>query len=727
MKEGTGHQALGIGESQGHTGEWGVGTSVPPASPNPVFAALAATLCTLLAPTDRDVLLAAADALEPPDRSPPSVWAEKRVVLSSDQAARVGRLSSDFKPFTRDVQDALYFEPQKLGTIGVKHAQSGWTQTLLNELACLQMRDPGPMLVLAPTKDKAKEYCYNRLHPIVRDSARIYEIVDRGSKGKYSVGYGVDFPGGNVKFGWASSENSVIGSPFRCAYIDDAEACIDEYPAGKGDLFVSAETRLRTFKGGGGRRMCINGHPRFEHEGLHKLWETKSDRRIWSIDCPVWAGGCGGVFPMHWRHVKYGKMGDDGRPDPKSATLNCPHCDRALSDDERARELWPSRERRISRYADLVPELPAYGSGRFVSELEDDVAREREYIGLQITILCDPDVSLVSVAKKLHEAGDDKATRMDLLNKEIGVAAPRHGEVAGSISDALVDELRSLAGERGGHLVVPEDAVYLTCGVDVQKGPTGEAGPPGLYVVTVAWASSGMGYIVDARTAVGFDWLLRMYLPTFAVRRAISGEILSFGGSWCGIDAGYRNTYVLEHCRERIYAAAEGAGQGQSIRLLAIRYVNKMVDSDRTVCDAPNDKRAHPTRPELGLVDYVYAHRHSWVDRTHRRLIDKKYRMLCPEPAVWRIHLNANFLGPVRKQHDHWEPDRLEWDKAKQVRDDYARCLDYAEMTASVKMGLDSIHLRGGSLHGAPLMGFRFGGAPAGGDLDASSAWGDER
>ena len=693
MKEGTGHQALGIGENQGRTGEWGGGTSVPPASANPVFAALAATLCTILAPCDRDVLLVAADALEPPDRSPPSVWAERRVVLSSDQAARVGRLSSDYKPFTRDVQDALYFEPQKLGTIGVKHAQSGWTQTLLNELACLQMRDPGPMLVLAPTKDKAKEYCYDRLYPIVRDSAQIYEIVDRGSKGKYSVGYGVNFAGGKVKFGWASSENSVIGSPFRCAYIDDAEACLDEYPAGKGDLFVSAETRLRTFKGGGGRRMCINGHPRFEHEGLHKLWETRSDRRIWSIDCPVSAGGCGGVFPMHWRCVKYGKMGDDGRPDPKSATLRCPHCDRALSDDERARELWPSRERRKTRYGDLVPELPVYGSGRFVSELEDDVAREREYIGLQITILCDPDVSLVSVAKKLHEAGDDQATRMDLLNKEIGVAAPRHGEVAGSLSDALLDELlleRETQRTGGGGIIVPADVEFVTVGVDVQMGPTGMGGPNGLYIVAVAWARSKMAYVVDARLLVGLDALIGLYLPSMRVCVAETGEQLPV--SWCGIDAaGTWTTSVLETCRQSVYAE----GTGSRIGLVALRYDPRGVDPSQPLKCAPDNKRQHPTRPELGLVEYYYAHRHSWVDRTHRRFTEKRVRMLCPEPDQWRVHMNANFLGPVKKQHG-WSEDRLEWDKAKQARDDWARAFDYAEIAACAKMDLDAIHLRSG-------------------------------
>lgn len=641
----------------------------------------------------------AADRLAPPDRSAPSVWAERRVELTAEQTARPGRFSADVLPFQREAMDAHWRESDRLGVIAPKCAQIGWTLLDLIDMCYGQASDPGPELEIACDDLKAKEYCFDRFVPLVKGSGEIARVVEEAGSDKKIIGYGVHFPGGKVTFGWATSEKRVVGTPFKRARIDDAEASFDAYPSKAGDLFTSVETRTETYRGV--RKITVNGHPRLEDGGIWALYLAKSDMRVWTIDCPH----CSGPVGMRWRNVHYRGRDESGRPRPETAELRCPHggCGRAITDAQRARALWMSPERRARLYPELPPLLfGQHGSGRYESELDPEEARRRPYIGLHTTRLCDPGVSVVELARKLADCGEDQAKILDVLNKVIGEPYSHRG--AATLSDDHLDGL--LVREAFGAEVktVPADVEFLVVGGDVQQGPTGPKGPVGLYLCAIAYARSGMAYVVDARTLVGFDALHGLYLPSMRVRTADGRELPV---SWCGLDAAYATSATLEACRAVVYTAVGGPYAGSRVNLAALRYDPRGVDSARTIAEAPEKKRLHPTRPELGYVEYWYAHRHSWVARTHARLTEKRLAMLCPEPPAWREHMNANFLAPLKKQHD-WETARLEWTKARQVRDDYARAIDYAEIVASIKCGLDGIHLLG--QEAGRVQGFTFGG-----------------
>ena len=676
------------------------GLPVPPLRPLVVFAVAAAAL--LMPVEDRDLLAIAAERIMPPDRSAPSAWAEARIELSADQTARPGKFSADVLCFQRAAMDAHFHEPEKLGVIAPKCAQIGWTLLELMDVAYCQSTDPGPELQICCDDLKAKEYCFERFVPLVKSSGSLQKVVDEAGTDKKIIGYGVHFPGGKVTFAWATSEKRVIGTPFKRVRIDDAEASFDAYPSKAGDLFVSVQTRTETYRGV--RKININGHPRHEDSGIWALYWHKSDRRVWTIDCPH--EGCSRPVAMRWRHVHY-RGTIDGRPDPATAELRCPHCGGVIGDVQRARALWPARANSKSQIANGKSELAAAelgaagrvgGTGRYESELSPEEAARRPFIGLHTTRLCDHRVSVVELARQLAECGDDAGKVLDVMNKVIGEPQTRAGAIV--LDDRHLDELRS--AERDA----PSDVVMLTVGVDVQKGPTGESGPPGLYVVGVAWTRSQTAVVVDARTMVGWAALWE-HLRSLCVRIPV-GDGKTFRllpPSWCGIDVAYLTAQSLGACRETIYTGVAGEHAGARINLAGLRYMNTVVGPDRVWAEAPMEKRIWRDRPELGPVDYLYLHRHSWVDRTFRRLAEKRLRMFCPEPPAWREHLNANFLAPVKKQHD-WETPRLEWDKAKQVRDDYARCLDYAEAVAAIRGGLDGIGLGPES---TGMIGFTFG------------------
>jgi hypothetical protein len=653
------------------------------------FAAAAA----LMPAEDRDLLRAAADRLAPPERCAPSEWAERNIKLESEQTARPGDFSPDVYPHQRDAMDVHWREPDKLGVIAVKPAQVGWTLIDLIDVAYCQRSDPGPELWIACDDLKAKEYCHERFEPLIRSSGNIARIVEEAGTDKKTVGYGVHFPGGKVTFAWATSEKRVIGTPFKRARIDDAEASFDAYPSHAGDLFVSVETRTGTYRGV--RKITINGHPRLEESGLWALYQAKSDRRVWTIDCPH--EECRRPVPMRWRLVRYGRAGAggvfsaadslaaDGKPDPALACMVCPHCGRVISDAQRARALW-------------APRLG--GTGRFESELEDVEARRRQYIGLHVTRLCDPRISVVELARQLAECGDDQAKILDVLNKVIGEPYSPKGQVV--LSDLHMEELRSTAR------VAPGDVELLTVGVDVQKGPTGESGPPGLYVVGQAWTRGQASFIIDARLMVGWGALYE-YLAGLHVRVPVAdgGTVRLVPATWCAIDVGYLTAQCLSACRQSVYSSVPGS-EGLRVQLAGVRYMTTVVGPDRPWAEAPTEKRIWKERPELGLVEYLYLHRHSWVDRTFRRFSEKRVRLLCDEPQAWREHHNANFQAPVRKQHD-WEQPRLEWTKAKQARDDWARACDFGEAIAAIRGELDTLHLRGQA--GFSVSGFEWGGA----------------
>jgi len=60
-------------------------------------------------------------------------------------------------------------------------------------------------------------------------------------------------------------------------------------------------------------------------------------------------------------------------------------------------------------------------------------------------------------------------------------------------------------------------------------------------------------------------------------------------------------------------------------------------------------------------------------------------------PPDFEAHLSSNVLMPQKPKWKGDEP-KMQWERAKQGRDDFLTALAYAEMTAAILHKLDRIH-----------------------------------
>ena len=602
------------------------------------------------------------------------------MVLGSD-AEQPGPLDADWQPFGRAVLDSMWgpANARFRGLIMEKPSQVGATTMLTIDLVQDQLAEAGSTLYVLENEDKSREGYERYLRPLtkkmdeVRQVQRTLEKGSAGEKGKRDRVMQMQFPNGILDIGHAGSESTFIGLPRRRVVLDEFEASSDNYPAKAGDLWTSANSRVKTYRTRG--RVDAFGHPRLRNHGLDLLYRTISTCERWVIDCPH--EGCGQTVALLWKHVHYRKFDEKTeRPDPASAYFRCPHCKGEITDQQRARSLWPAGR---GPYGG--------GTGRFESELSPEECARREWRGLAVTRLCDPRVTVASLAAGLAVAekrGD--AAVLEWFNKEEG--EPYEAKHATPIDGRILDEITvsSMGGDGEGlwldalasKIVVPNDVRFVTVGVDVQA----PADNPTLYVWASAWGANGMRYVVLLERVAGWTYYQRTMLAKLGVRRS-DGRVL--GVKAAAVDAGYLTGSVLDRTRETVVSAVNGAVVDQ----IAVKYVPHL-KADSPLQEAPERKRQHPTRPDMGPVPYFYAHRHTWVDRFMRRLREKRAAVLCRVPEDWREHLTANILRPVKKEHGY-QADAMEWERVKEFRDDWAMAGGYDEIGAALRCDLDRI------------------------------------
>lgn len=622
----------------------------------------------------------AAELVAPRQRVRPSVWAEANVTLLKEQSERPGAFGMDYLPYTEVLHDHEFDHPEKRGQISIKPASVGFSRAEFNKMACRADTDPGLELYVGEKDDKIRKFATEQLKPTLRrvGGGRLAAAIDREVRDneRRDITLSIPLPGGGIDMASAGTESSTTGTSYKTVSIDEYEMSMIALPAGRGDLWTSAKQRTKRYKFTGSER--VFGHPRYEHQGLHQLWFDLSDHGAWGFDCPH----CVAFVAPRWAMVRYRLVRDaDGRPDPSSAWLCCPHCGEEITDAQRAVALWPAH-RRVG------------GSGRVQGDLSPAESATREYLGLWITGLCDPSNSVVKLARGLDAAVKSGRLQaiMDWWNKEEGEPFAPLGN-----SDITDDSLRAVELTLDG-MLLPEDVEFVVAGADVQAPPEN----PTLYVCLRAFARSGMQYTVAYQRISGVSTFAAYHkLLQGASFRTVDGR--SLGVLADCMDAGYATSQVLEQARVPLW----GAG-GLAIRRMAVRYESKIA-ADQPMRMRADTKREKPGRPDLGLVDYRDLHRHTWVDRELQGLIQKRMKVCCDKPERWREHMTANVLRPVEQLHGQ-EPDRMEWTKPehKDFRDDWMQAGAYTIVAAVAHGELETIHLRGQS--GGGYTDFKFGG-----------------
>ncbi len=607
-----------------------------------------------------------AEIIRPRPRIRPSEWAEANVRLTSEQSpARPGPFRCNFRPWTRAIHDLIYDNPDKRGIICVKKAQLGFSQAMINVMAARCISDPGPMLYVIGDDRQSKHFVSTYFDPTVRGSPALGRIFAMADEEARVLMQQKPYLGGRVDFVGGGSPGAVTGRPYIFAVMDELEVCMLNFPKESGDPAQFLKARVDTVKDTA--KLCYFSHPKRRDAGILLIYDTWSDQRFWSFDCP--RSQCGAPVEPCWNCIHIEGLKENGPRsiefgsiDPRKAVFRCPTCKDVITDAERCRAVWEPREG---------------GTGRFHSFMDPKVAAEREFVGVAINGLADPNKTVPGLVRELSSLQDEEK-RQTFFNLDIGEG------YSSSTEAVTVEHVRERLEASKGKILVPGGRYgcqFVTVGADAQMPESN----PTYYCRAEAYDPRGVKFITHFEKCSGDDafieWLRFVEVP-FA-HESGTGIGGKFGVSVAAVDCGWITGRILDLCRRDVYSAATG----QRIVLLPVRYQPHIKATMPAVMPS-EQKRIDPARPHLGLQKRWDLHRETWFGREMNRWQTGRVELRCPAPPDLAAHITANVRVPGPDVHGWGNPDLI-WEKQKNARDDWAQAGAYAEVAAVLEMGLD--------------------------------------
>lgn len=409
---------------------------------------------------------------------PVSRWAEMYRFVT--MTVLPGRWKNEVTPYLAGIMDASFF-PSVQTIILCKAPQIGGTEAVINCIGYAIDRDPGPVLFVYPDEATAGENSQDRIQPMIESSPRLKQYMT-GSDDDAGIKR-IKLSHMPIYMAWARSASRLGNKAIRYVVFDE----VDKYPdtAGKRetDPISLGEARTNTY-----RHNCKKwkiSTPTTEAGNIHKAL-TKEAQVVFDyhVNCPLCGfqhkmkfdgkGENGQDAYIRWAHEE--QPGPDGKChslDPetieseKLAWYVCPHCFARWTDYDRDRAIrhgvWRDRLTGIELMECLRTKRPAK-------------------IGFHIPSWISPFVSFSTIAAAFLKGLTDISKLKDFCNNH--KAEPwKLTVISKSMAQILDARVPDLAPQ-----TVPEVAIALTCGIDVQ-----------LY---------GFWFVVRAWTAQLTSWLI---------------------------------------------------------------------------------------------------------------------------------------------------------------------------------------------------------------------------
>ena len=357
--------------------------------------------------------------MKPPPNLTVSEWADSFRMLSSEASSESGKWKTERAEYQRGIMDA--FSDASIDTvIWMSSAQVGKTEALLNILGYYISQDPSPILLLQPTIDMAQTFSKDRLAPMVRDTPLLHGIIDMKSRSAGNTILHKSFAGGHVTMAGANSPASLASRPVRVVLCDE----IDRYPQSAGDEGDPVNLAFKRSTTFWNKKRMIVSTPTIKGESRIEAAYEESDKRKFYVPCHE----CGQHQVLMWHSVKW----DDNKPE--TAKYYCEHCGSAWSNAQR----WQNIKK-----GEWRAEKPTNGvAGFWLNEIYSSWVKLEEMVTNFIEAKKSPHTLKTFVNTSLGESWEDDQ------------------------GDGLDES--EIASRRETYEAVPNNALVLTCGVDIQ-------------------------------------------------------------------------------------------------------------------------------------------------------------------------------------------------------------------------------------------------------------------
>ena len=335
----------------------------------------------------------------------------------------------------------------------MKGAQVGGTEAGNNWIGYVIHIAPGPMMAVSPTVEMAKRNSRQRIDPQIEDIPALRErVAPARSRDSGNTVLSKEFPGGVLVMTGANSAAGLRSMPARYLFMDE----VDGYPGdveSEGDPILLAERRSATFQRR--RKILLVSTPTIK--GLSRIQREfeASDQRYYQVPCPE----CGFEQPLRFTQLRW----PEGKPE--HAQYCCESCGALIDEHHKSQMLT---------------------KGRWVPSAEGDGCTQ----GYHLSSLYSPVgwFSWADAARLFETAQNNPDLMKGFVNTVLG--EPYEEEFEAPEWERLYERR-----EKYPIGIVPQDGLFLTAGVDVQRDR--------LECEVVAWGRNKISWSVDYQVLDG--------------------------------------------------------------------------------------------------------------------------------------------------------------------------------------------------------------------------------
>jgi phage terminase large subunit GpA-like protein len=457
-----------------------------------------------------EVLLAKGffDGLKPEPRLTVSQWADKYRYLAPTSSAEPGQYRTERAPYLKEIMDKLSASDPCQEVVFIKGAQVGATESGFNWLGYIIDVAPAPTLMVQPTDSMSKRNSKMRLDPMIEATPRLREkIKPSRSRDSGNTTLQKDFPGGTVVMTGANSAVGLRSMPVRFLMLDE----VDGYPLdldGEGSPLDLARARTRTFAR---RKIFIVSTPTIKGLSVVEAEFEETDKRRYHVPCPH----CGHKQHLKWENLKW----EEG--EPETVLYFCEDCGAGI--EERYKPMM-LKEKAFGGQAEWIP-----------TNLEHTNPLK---VGYHINSLYSPLgwYSWAEAARDWEKAKEDASKQKTFVNTVLGETWEEEGDAP---------PWENLYNRRESYTVnvPPNDVMFITAGVDVQKDR--------LELEIVGWCRNKRSYSIDFRVLVGdtsspgvWEQLSKVVSESWTRE---DGAVLPM--RLMAVDTGYNTQHVYNFCR----------------------------------------------------------------------------------------------------------------------------------------------------------------------------------
>jgi len=464
--------------------------------------------------------------LRPPDKLTVSEWAEKNRVLDSKTSAAPGPWRNAVTPYLIGIMDA-FTDPAIEEIIFCKCTQIGGTEAANNILGYIIAQDPSPTLIVYPTILLAEYTSKNRLQPMMRLSPVLKEkYVDDETKILE-----LQFDGMYAVLAGSNSPASLASRPIRYLILDEVDK-YDRFAGKEGDPISLAKERQKTFTTN--KKTFMTSTPTYKNGNIWRAMQQADEQREYYVPCPH----CGHYQTFRFQQVKWPAELQDITEVKEKAYYLCENCKGIITDQHKPQMLaggrWQTKQKK-----------------RHVSS-----------VAFHINTIYSPWVRFGEVAYEFLKSKDDPALLMNFVNSWL--AEPWEDTKIKINSDSILERQSTYE-----EAVVPNDAVFLTGGVDVQKDS--------MYYTVRAWGYGMTSWNITHGICESWE----------QVENVMNTRFFSPGGAeyiinLCAVDSGDQTDTVYQFCAYNQEWAIPVKG---SSRKLTAPYSRSVIDKGQSAAN----------------------------------------------------------------------------------------------------------------------------------------------